>query len=93
MRKSLGDFFWKKFEECTVSSIFAEKTHYYMTTEQDIRDLQRRLRRLEHSHNTWTAIVTLISVTLAFWAISATYTHHTLRQQMKARSDMVENIK
>lgn len=90
MRKSLGDFFWKKFEECTVSSIFAEKTHYYMTTEQDIRDLQRRLRRLEHSHNTWTAIVTLISVTLAFWAISATYTHHTLRQQMKARSDMVE---
>lgn len=61
-----------------------------MTTEQDIRDLQRRLRRLEHSHNTWTAIVTLISVTLAFCAISATYTHHTLRQQMKARSDMVE---
>ncbi|WP_297261744.1 hypothetical protein [uncultured Prevotella sp.] len=64
-----------------------------MQTEQDIRDLQRRLRRLEQSHNKWTAIVTLISVTLAFWAISATYTHHTLRQQMEARSDMVENIK
>lgn len=64
-----------------------------MKTEQDIRDLQRRLRRLEQSHNKWTAIVTLIFVTLAFWAISATYTHHKLRQQIEARSNMVENIK
>lgn len=64
-----------------------------MQTEQDIRDLQRRLRRLEQSHNTWTMVVALIAVTMAFCAISATYTHHTLRQQMKARSNMVENIK
>ena len=56
-----------------------------MKTEQDIRDLQRRLRRLEQSHNKWTAIVTLISVTLAFWAISATYTHHKLWQQIEER--------
>jgi hypothetical protein len=30
---------------------------------------------------------------LAFWAISATYTHHKLWQQIEARSNMVENIK
>lgn len=61
-----------------------------MKKEQDIRDLQQRLRRLEYSHNVWTTIVTLIAVTMAFCAITDTYTHHKLRQQVKASSNMVE---
>ena len=87
------DFFTRKRGSQSTFWYICRKTHYYMKTEQDIRDLQRRLRRLEQSHNKWTAIVTLISVTLAFWAISATYTHHKLWQQIEARSNMVENIK
>ena len=84
------DFFSQKRRSQSTFWYICRKTHYYMKTEQDIRDLQRRLRRLEQSHNKWTAIVTLISVTLAFWAISATYTHHKLWQQIEARSNMVE---
>lgn len=74
-------------------TVFLHQRHYYMETEQYIRDLQRRVRQLEHSHNVWTTVVTAIAVTMAFCAITSTYTEHKLRQQVKACSNMVENIK
>lgn len=74
-------------------TVFLHQRHYYMKTKQDIRDLQRRVRQLEHSHNVWTTVVTAIAVTMAFCAITSTYTEHKLRQQVKACSNMVENIK
>ena len=74
-------------------TVFLHQRHYYMEKEQYIRDLQRRVRQLEHSHNVWTTVVTAIAVTMAFCAITSTYTEHKLRQQVKACSNMVENIK